>query len=374
MGIKVSDASPAQTDAAIAQTRANSGSFLAWLAGEWRALRSFYLLAIVFFVATTLLAVSRGDDIAAFVLVYVLRVGRAVTLVGCAAVVAISLRALIQRNAEPVRYLLSALLNNRTRTFLSRFIVHALVLAAIMGAFLYGKTMIPEIRPFDWDVTFAAWDRIIFGTDPWRLIHPVIGYPVVTIVVDVLYAAWVPVMFIVWSAIGASERVSVDLKRHYFTATLATWVLVGLGAATFLSSAGPCFLPVLSPDEAPRFAELNAYLQSVGQLYPLSSGTTKDYLWWIYANGLNEPGGISAMPSMHNAQAALFVIAGYRLNRRLGHLLLAYAIIIFVGSVHLAWHYAVDGIAGAAMGLVIWWVVGFATASRKHEPLGTRPA
>jgi membrane-associated phospholipid phosphatase len=138
-----------------------------------------------------------------------------------------------------------------------------------------------------------------------------------------------------------------------------------------LSSAGPCFLPVLFPDEAPRFAELNAYLQSVGQIYPLSSGIAKDYLWWIYTSGINEPGGISAMPSMHNAQAALFVVAGYRLNRRLGHLLLAYAIVIFVGSVHLAWHYAVDGIAGAILALVIWWVAGLATASRKLEPLGT---
>ena len=38
------------------------------------------------------------------------------------------------------------------------------------------------------------------------------------------------------------------------------------------------------------------------------------------------------MPSMDNAQAVLFVAVSYCLNRRLGNIMLAYAIIIFVGS------------------------------------------
>ena len=64
------------------------------------------------------------------------------------------------------------------------------------------------------------------------------------------------------------------------------------------------------------------------------------------------------MPSMHNAQAVLFVAVSYCLNRRLGNIMLAYAIIIFVGSIHLAWHYAIDGIVGALCALVIWWIAG----------------
>jgi hypothetical protein len=31
---------------------------------------------------------------------------------------------------------------------------------------------------------------------------------------------------------------------------------------------------------------------------------------------------------------------------------------MFLGSVHLAWHYAVDGYAGAAMVGAIWWLTG----------------
>jgi membrane-associated phospholipid phosphatase len=38
--------------------------------------------------------------------------------------------------------------------------------------------------------------------------------------------------------------------------------------------------------------------------------------------------------------------------------LAVFAAIIAVGSVLLAWHYAVDGYAGAAIALACWWLAG----------------
>jgi hypothetical protein len=52
-----------------------------------------------------------------------------------------------------------------------------------------------------------------------------------------------------------------------------------------------------------------------------------------------------------------------------------YAFIVLVTSVHLAWHYAVDGYIGAAGMIAIWWVVGRIIAwrdgARRHPATGT---
>ena len=41
-----------------------------------------------------------------------------------------------------------------------------------------------------------------------------------------------------------------------------------------------------------------------------------------------------------------------------GWLVAAYALVIQIGSVHLGWHYAIDGYVGAALALSIWLVAG----------------
>jgi hypothetical protein len=63
------------------------------------------------------------------------------------------------------------------------------------------------------------------------------------------------------------------------------------------------------------------------------------------------------MPSLHNAIAVLYALAAFRIGRLLGWFMTGYAVIIFIGSVHLGWHYAVDGIVSAAAMVLIWrWV------------------
>ncbi len=69
---------------------------------------------------------------------------------------------------------------------------------------------------------------------------------------------------------------------------------------------------------------------------------TQQLLWDGYT-GKTAPIGISAFPSMHNASALLFALATARRSRALGIAFGIYCGIILVGSVHLGWHYAVDG-------------------------------
>ena len=53
--------------------------------------------------------------------------------------------------------------------------------------------------------------------------------------------------------------------------------------------------------------------------------------------------------------AGLFALAAWRLNRIAGILASIFAGVIFIGSVHLGWHYAVDGYVGFALALAVWW-------------------
>src|SRR3546814_19240972 len=74
------------------------------------------------------------------------------------------------------------------------------------------------------------------------------------------------------------------------------------------------------------------------------------------------------MPSVHNGLAALFAIAAFRLWRPLGWVVAAYAALIWVGSIHLGWHYAIDGMVSIAMTFAIWHVTG-RIADRLERPI-----
>jgi hypothetical protein len=68
--------------------------------------------------------------------------------------------------------------------------------------------------------------------------------------------------------------------------------------------------------------------------------------------------GIAAMPSVHVALPVLYALAAWKLHRRLGILFGAYALLIFLGSVHLGWHYAVDGYVTLLIVPMVWWLSG----------------
>lgn len=53
--------------------------------------------------------------------------------------------------------------------------------------------------------------------------------------------------------------------------------------------------------------------------------------------------------------------------------------LIFIGSIHLGWHYAVDGLVAFAMMSAIWWAAGWflettGTAAALRKPRETDPA
>jgi hypothetical protein len=152
---------------------------------------------------------------------------------------------------------------------------------------------------------------------------------------------------------------------QFFLSFVLSWGLLGTLAAIVFSSAGPCYFGAVTGMPDP-FAGLMDYLRAANLHVPVWSLHVQDMLWRDYLQAGTGPGsGISAMPSMHVATAVLFALLGWRVSRALGIALTGFAALIMIGSVHLGWHYAIDGYAGAAGADVIWKAVGWALARER---------
>jgi hypothetical protein len=60
-------------------------------------------------------------------------------------------------------------------------------LIVFMPVFSAMKSAIPLFTTFTWDATLTAADRALFGTDAWRVLQPVLGFPIVTAAMALAY-------------------------------------------------------------------------------------------------------------------------------------------------------------------------------------------
>ena len=248
---------------------------------------------------------------------------------------------------------------NRYR--LGTAVVASASILLLLRTFSSWKPLIPLIKPYgELDLSLMRLDRWIhLGNDPWRLLHPWLGHTSVTLTVDLLYALWLPLNFavVVWQT-----TISRPADRDQFLLSYALlWIFLGTGAATVLASVGPCYFDRVVDGSNP-FQPLMAYLGRIHSERGVIALKIQENLWNYYVGREVLPlNGISAMPSLHVAGATLFALAGWRAGPRLGLALSLYGLVILIGSVHLGWHYAVDGYAGALAAVGIWWGVGLST-------------
>ncbi|MEZ5830641.1 MAG: phosphatase PAP2 family protein [Dongiaceae bacterium] len=233
------------------------------------------------------------------------------------------------------------------------------------SGFTYLKSVIPLVQPFYLDPELYRLDHALhFGIDPWRIIQPLLGYAPITYAINFGYTMWFLVLqaALVLMAGAARNR----KRRMQFLLSMAlAWAVIGSLLATFMSSAGPCYygLVVDGPDPyAPLMDYLHGVAAGVSQTIHLPFTTTvlQDMLWQSYAtNDFGMVRGISAAPSMHIASTWIIARLAWDMGKRAriaGCLFLAF---IFVGSIHLGWHYAVDGYMAVALAWALWRAVGW---------------
>ena len=218
---------------------------------------------------------------------------------------------------------------------------YALLLGLAMALHGWAKTMIPHVGGFWADPMLADFDHLLFGRDPWQLVRLDGLSPLFA----KIYVSWFPVTFGMMGLLAFSKRDHSVL----LTAFLAILIIVGTIGQYLLPSAGPIFYERIGL--GPRFDQLVATADP-------SVTFLGDYLWRNYqAGGANLGTGISAMPSLHVTMAVWTMFAAHALWRPLVVPAALYALAIYIFSVASGWHYATDGIAGAALAAAIsWWL------------------
>ena len=246
-------------------------------------------------------------------------------------------------------------------------------LVLFMPAFSAMKSAIPLLNDFTWDSTFIELDRTIHGTDPWRFLQPLFGSPLITAAIAALYHLWILLIYCgsIYFAFYVVER---QLVYRYFLSYLAIWSIGGVVLAIIFASVGPCFVgPLLGMD---TFDEKMALLTAANEQFPIMVlDVQKLLLAWYMADDYGLGRGITAMPSMHVALAFLFFLAIRKVNRVAGIAFFIFFVAVLLGSVHTAYHYAVDGYFSIILTLLVWKLAGYLVSQRtKESQLVTAPA
>lgn len=219
----------------------------------------------------------------------------------------------------------------------AKALLYALLLGLAIALHGWAKSMIPHVGGYWADPMLADLDHRIFGQDPWRLFRS----DLLRSLYSEAYVSWFVITFGTMGVLAFSKRDQSALMTAY----LAILIIGGTIGQYLLPSVGPIFYERLGLGM--RFAELTATNDPTYGLFA-------DYLWKHYqAGGANLGTGISAMPSMHVTLAIWTVFAAHAIWRPLAVPAAIYALVIWAASIASGWHYALDGVVGAAISIAI---------------------
>ncbi len=245
-----------------------------------------------------------------------------------------------KREPQPVRRLITIIRENLPNIV----VVLAGLLIVTLGsaAFSALKTALPRAVDFWFDLPLARWEAV-FGIHPWQVSHALFGFA--TPVIDRIYMTFVPVHVIALFSMLLAKPSA--LKSQALVTLTLSWLLIGVAGAYLLASAGPIFYDRIFGGDT--YAPLTAILARDARL---TTGVA-DWLWSSYASDVPIiASGISAMPSMHVGLTFWLVLI--LRHTRFAALAWVYFALIYVGSVHLGWHYFSDGWVACLAVWLLW--------------------
>ncbi|USD64726.1 phosphatase PAP2 family protein [Vibrio sp. SCSIO 43136] len=245
------------------------------------------------------------------------------------------------------------------------FILLSIAFSWTFSAYTSVKSAIPSILPYSMDPIFVQLDKWLhFGLSPWQISHDLFSTAYATGVINLLYQIWFAV---IWLFLVGSMALVIKpkLRQSALLGFIAVWFINGTLFALPLSSVGPVFYNHIYPPLEEfsslmnQLEEHHQWLIDSGSSLKVWSLNVQDKLWTAYSTQTNMTGqGISAMPSMHVSTTFLITLALWSFNRWAGAMGILFTLSILVGSVHLGWHYAIDGYLSLITTYCIWNLIG----------------
>jgi PAP2 superfamily len=264
------------------------------------------------------------------------------------------------RPDSPLKFTSEFMSEHFNISVIARHLPVIIMLCIYMPVFSAMKSSISLFADYSWDPIFIRWDAALHFGDAWRLIHPLVGYPAATFALNVFYNVWIVVIY--GATLFLALRLSnTSLRQRFLLSYFLCWSLLGVGAAIGLASVGPAFVgPLLGQD---YFEPLTQYLTDANMHYRILSVEVQAKLVNEYREGFRGLGaGITAMPSMHVSMTFLFFLAFRHVSHIAAIISGVFCAFIMVGSVHLAYHYAIDGYVSIIATAVIWKFSGWLAA------------
>ncbi len=243
-------------------------------------------------------------------------------------------------------------------------LIDVTVLCLFFSCYTMIKAMITEVQPFYLDVYLYHIEHVLFvGKQAWQWILMWSDSPWLLAGLNFFYNLW---FFVVWGSIALFLIMpNSPLRLRFLFNMVLNWFLIGGVTATLLASAGPCFIDRIIP-EAHLYTDLMArlqhddlWLQQQGSWLYLWAVETQDALWQQYVDqSVGFGAGISAMPSMHVSMIVLLALAWQQYHPKLRYLFIPFVVVIYLGSIALAWHYALDGVVSGLLSYLLWQISG----------------
>lgn len=300
------------------------------------------------------MAALTGRDVSVSVLVFIRNY---VVVAGLIVVTALVIwkfgrMALVERPPNPSRHMLHWL---HADVFSSARLVNGAVamtaILLLMTGFTRAKNTAIGFAGYNWDRQWEALDRTLhLGVLPQDLLAPLFGNAWMSRFIDLVYVAWYPFLFAAL-LVGAFQPLRSLARHRYLLAVIFTIGIGGCVLAVALSSGGPVYFGRLTGGPDP-YAPLMDMLREASRHLPLHALEIQQSLWDERARGGTS--FISAMPSMHVAIAALVAMALWSFGGALRVVSSGFAALVLLGSIHLGWHYAVDGYAGILIAWAAW--------------------